>query len=165
MLNPLNIEYLYLSKLFDNSLIVFNKRQLFRFFVRFFFMTAALPNDSKPKLTPAWTVIFFFTSIHLVALLAFLPQFFSWKAVGMAFLLYVITGGIGITLGFHRCISHRSFNVPKWLEYIFVICGTLACQGAYLSGSAYTVCTTNFLTPPRIPTILIRVFGGVTSAG
>jgi hypothetical protein len=36
MLNPLNIEYLYLSKLFDNSLIVFSKRQLFRFFVRFF---------------------------------------------------------------------------------------------------------------------------------
>jgi fatty-acid desaturase len=92
-------------------------------------MTAALPNDSNPKLTPAWTVIFFFTAIHLVALLAFLPQFFSWQAVGVAFVLYVITGGVGITLGFHRCISHRSFTTPKWLEYVLVVCGTIACQG------------------------------------
>lgn len=96
-------------------------------------MTVALPNNnSDPKLTPSWIVIAYFSLIHLAALLAFLPQFFSWKAVGVAFLLYWITGGIGITLGFHRCISHRSFTAPKWLEYVFVLCGTLACQGGVL---------------------------------
>lgn len=81
------------------------------------------------KLSPSWSIIIYMTTIHLVALLAFLPQFFSWQAVGVGFALYCLTAGIGITLGFHRLVSHRSFEVPKWLEYILVFCGTLACQG------------------------------------
>lgn len=84
------------------------------------------------KLAPAWSVIIYMAAIHSVALLAFFPQFFSWKAVGVAFVLYWLTGGIGITLGFHRLVSHRSFEVPKWLEYILIFCGTLACQGGPL---------------------------------
>jgi stearoyl-CoA desaturase (delta-9 desaturase) len=95
-------------------------------------MTVALPNNSNNPLTPSWTVIIYFTLIHVVALLAVLPQFFSWSALGAALVLYWITGGIGITLGFHRLISHRSFTVPRWLEYILVFCGTLACQGGVL---------------------------------
>ncbi len=49
-------------------------------------------------------------NIHLVALLAFLPGNFSWGAVGVTLILYWITGGLGITLGFHRLVSHRSFR-------------------------------------------------------
>ena len=95
-------------------------------------MTVALPNNSNNPLTPSWSVIIYFTLIHMVALLAFLPQFFSGSAIAVALVLYWITGGIGITLGFHRLISHRSFTVPKILEYILVFCGTLACQGGVL---------------------------------
>jgi len=92
-------------------------------------MTAALPNNSNEKLPLDWGVILYLGIVHLFALLAFLPQFFSWQAIGVAFLLYWITGGLGITLGFHRLVSHRSFTVPKWIEYCLVFCGTLACQG------------------------------------
>jgi fatty-acid desaturase len=84
------------------------------------------------RLDPAWSVIIYIATIHLLAGLAFFPNNFSWKAVGIAFLLYWIVGGLGITLGFHRLVAHRSFEVPKWLEYFFVICGTLACQGGPL---------------------------------
>jgi len=38
--------------------------------------------------------------------------------------------GLGVTVGFHRLLAHRSFKVPKWLEYVLTICGTLALQGA-----------------------------------
>ena len=31
---------------------------------------------------------------------------------------------------FHRLASHRSLIVPKWLEYFFILCGTLAGQGS-----------------------------------
>lgn len=86
-------------------------------------------NDFKFKLILVWIVIFFFIFIYLVVLLVFLFQFFSWKVVGMVFLFYVIIGGIGIILGFYCCIFYCSFNVFKWLEYIFVICGILVCQG------------------------------------
>jgi stearoyl-CoA desaturase (delta-9 desaturase) len=88
-------------------------------------MTVATSN----KLSLDWVIILYMAIIHSVALLAVFPSNFSWGAVGVAFLLYWITGGLGITLGFHRLVTHRSFEVPKFLEYFFVLCGTLACEG------------------------------------
>ncbi len=84
---------------------------------------------TSDKLSLDWSVIIYMTSIHCVALLALFPTNFSWEAVEVACLLYWLTGGIGITLGFHRLVSHRSFETAKWLEYVLVFCGTLACQG------------------------------------
>lgn len=84
---------------------------------------------TSTKLRLDWTIILFMAAIHIVALLAFLPGNFSWTAVGLAVFLHWVTGGLGITLGFHRLVTHRSFEAPKWLEYFLVFCGTLACQG------------------------------------
>ena len=81
------------------------------------------------KLPLDWTVITYMATIHLGALLSLLPSNFSWEAVWLTFFLYWVTGALGITLGFHRMVSHCSFKTPKWLEYILVFCGTLACQG------------------------------------
>ncbi|MBF2025384.1 MAG: acyl-CoA desaturase [Oscillatoriales cyanobacterium C42_A2020_001] len=89
-------------------------------------MTVATSNN---KLNYDWAVILFMVFIHAVALLAFLPANFSWAAVGLAVFLHWVTGGLGITLGWHRMLSHRSFQVPKWLEYFLVFCGTLSMQG------------------------------------
>ena len=88
-------------------------------------MTIATPT----KLSLSWPVILFMAFIHLGALFALLPSNFSWAVVGVALLLHWITGGLGITLGFHRLVTHRSFQTPKWLEYFLVFCGSLACQG------------------------------------
>ena len=38
-------------------------------------------------------------------------------------------GCLGITLSYHRQLSHRSFTTPKWLEYALAYCGVLAIQG------------------------------------
>jgi hypothetical protein len=35
---------------------------------------------------------------------------------------------LGITLSFHRQLSHRSFQTPKWVEYALAYCGVLAVQ-------------------------------------
>ncbi|XP_042049410.1 palmitoyl-monogalactosyldiacylglycerol delta-7 desaturase, chloroplastic-like [Salvia splendens] len=66
-------------------------------------------------------------AMHLLCVLA--PSTFNWGALGVAVALYVITGLLGITLSFHRNLSHRSFKLPKWLEYFFAYCGSLALQG------------------------------------
>ncbi|MGB3519413.1 MAG: fatty acid desaturase [Elainellaceae cyanobacterium] len=79
---------------------------------------------------PRWDVITFTIALHLAALLAIFPANFSWSAVGVAVMLHALTIGLGISLGFHRLATHRSFKVPKWLEYFFILCGTLAGQGA-----------------------------------
>jgi stearoyl-CoA desaturase (delta-9 desaturase) len=66
--------------------------------------------------------------IHLGALGVFFPLFFSWSAVAVAVVFYVLTG-MGITLGYHRLLTHRSLVVPKAVEYAITIVGVLALQG------------------------------------
>src|ERR687884_261609 len=46
--------------------------------------------------------------------------------------LYFLTG-LGITVGFHRLLTHRSFQAPKPVEYAFATLGSLAVQGAVMS--------------------------------
>ncbi|KAI3774998.1 hypothetical protein L1987_49566 [Smallanthus sonchifolius] len=65
--------------------------------------------------------------MHLLCGLA--PFTFSWRALSVAIGLYVVTGLLGITLSFHRNLSHKSFKLPKWLEYTFAYCGVQALQG------------------------------------
>lgn len=84
---------------------------------------------TSTKLQINWVNTLFFAALHIGALFALLPSNFSWQAFGVGLLLYWITGGLGITLGFHRLVTHRSFQTPKWLEYLLVLFGTLACQG------------------------------------
>jgi stearoyl-CoA desaturase (delta-9 desaturase) len=43
--------------------------------------------------------------------------------------LHWFLGSIGICLGYHRLLSHRSFQVPKWLEYAIALVGAAALQG------------------------------------
>lgn len=67
-------------------------------------------------------------AMHLLSLFA--PFQFNWVAFGIAVALYVVTGLLGITLSFHRNLSHRSFKLPKLLEYLFAYCGAQALQGS-----------------------------------
>ena len=69
-------------------------------------------------------------TIHIMALVA-LP-FFSWANFTALMVLYFLTACIGITLGFHRMASHKSFKTPKWLERILMTFGGLAAQGGPL---------------------------------
>jgi len=83
---------------------------------------------TSTKLPIDWATTLFLAGVHIAALFALLPSNFSWAAVGLAIFLHWVTGGLGITLGWHRLLTHRSFQTPKWLEYLLVFCGTLACQ-------------------------------------
>src|SRR5579863_7881 len=67
--------------------------------------------------------------IHLCALAAFVPGLFSWSAVGAAAVLVYVTGGLGVTLGFHRLLTHRSLRLPKAIEHLLTVLGVLALQG------------------------------------
>lgn len=84
--------------------------------------------ESKSDLTLNWVSMTFFATFHALALLA--PWFFSWSALGLTVFLHWLFGSIGICLGYHRLLTHRSFQVPKWLEYIITTIGALALQGS-----------------------------------
>ena len=69
----------------------------------------------------------FLGAMHAGCLL--MPATFSWPMVGLFMTMYFISGCLGITLSYHRQLSHRSFTTPKWLEYTLAYCGVLAAQG------------------------------------
>jgi stearoyl-CoA desaturase (delta-9 desaturase) len=48
--------------------------------------------------------------------------------LAIAAVMYAATA-IGITVGFHRLLTHRSFQTSKALEYLFAILGSMAVQG------------------------------------
>jgi stearoyl-CoA desaturase (delta-9 desaturase) len=91
-------------------------------------MAAHSPTAEKPATRDYGTAIGL-AVIHIGALAALLPALFSWRAVGVMLLLFWVAGGLGITLGFHRLLTHRGFTVPRPVEYLLALFGTLAVQG------------------------------------
>lgn len=71
-----------------------------------------------------WYYVVGVAGIHLAALLALLPWFFSWTGVLLVPVGMYLFGTIGICVGFHRLLTHRSFSCPRWLERTFVLLGT-----------------------------------------
>jgi stearoyl-CoA desaturase (delta-9 desaturase) len=65
--------------------------------------------------------------LHLASVVALFR--FSWKALIVAVIFYYMTTGLGISMGYHRLHTHRSYKVPLWLEYFFALCGTLTLEG------------------------------------
>ena len=95
-------------------------------------MTTLTTDTSIPKTGGyvAWGPLTYIALIHLGALMAFYSGFFSWTAVLVCLLGHWVTGGLGITLTYHRLLTHRSFAVrPKWLEYVMTVIGMAASEG------------------------------------
>lgn len=57
---------------------------------------------------------------------------FDWVLFGI---LYIFTG-LGITVGYHRLISHRSFECHPWVKAVLLIAGGWALQNSALRWSA-----------------------------
>lgn len=58
--------------------------------------------------------------IHLLALTACIPAFWSWLNLGVL-VVCTLAFGQGINLGYHRILAHKSLVVPKWLEHFYVM--------------------------------------------
>jgi len=63
---------------------------------------------------------------HLAAIAAFFT--FSWQNLAVLLIGNWIVISLGIGLGYHRLLTHRSFRTPRWLEYAMTICGTMSVQ-------------------------------------
>ncbi len=78
-----------------------------------------------------WAVIFVMVLLHVGALAALFM--FSWKVFAAAVFLYWVSTGLGISMGYHRLHTHRSYKVPLWLEHFFAFCGALTLEGGPIS--------------------------------
>jgi stearoyl-CoA desaturase (Delta-9 desaturase) len=59
------------------------------------------------------------------------------RAVGATdlaiFAVFYLVSGFGVTLGFHRLLTHRSFQTHKAVEYLLAVLGSLSIQGPVIS--------------------------------
>lgn len=85
-----------------------------------------------------WTVVLFL-SIVVGALLA-IPTYayfydYSWLDWTLFGILY-LASGLGITVGYHRLMSHRSFDCPNWVKGALLIAGAWALQNSAIKWTA-----------------------------
>ena len=78
---------------------------------------AQAPGSWRVKWRYASPILF----IHLVAVLAFFPWFFSWTGVALAALGFYFIGTLGINICYHRLLTHRSFTCPRWFERLLIV--------------------------------------------
>jgi stearoyl-CoA desaturase (delta-9 desaturase) len=52
----------------------------------------------------------------------------GWSDIAVFVLMYLISG-YGVTVGFHRMLTHRSFQTHRATRYLFAILGSLSVQG------------------------------------
>jgi len=77
------------------------------------------------KLKPATLIAL--PVIHILALAA--PFTFTWPGLIAFVVMSFVTGCLGITLCYHRLLSHRSFKTHKIVKYFLMLCGTLSLEG------------------------------------
>ncbi|XP_050368455.1 palmitoyl-monogalactosyldiacylglycerol delta-7 desaturase, chloroplastic-like [Argentina anserina] len=68
-----------------------------------------------------------FVSIHILCLFA--PFYLSWTGFFLALVLGNTTA-MAVTLSYHRNLAHRSFRLPKFLEYFFAYIAVLSGHGS-----------------------------------
>ncbi|HYJ00191.1 MAG TPA: hypothetical protein VEX36_11040, partial [Thermoleophilaceae bacterium] len=70
--------------------------------------------------------------IPFVAVIAAIPllwnQLVGWTDLGIMVGVYLATA-FGITIGFHRLLTHRAFETYRPIKYLFAILGSMAVQG------------------------------------
>jgi stearoyl-CoA desaturase (delta-9 desaturase) len=79
-----------------------------------------------------WRLVGVIVGFHLLALLACVPWLFSWAGVALAVTADIVMGSLGINVGYHRLLTHRSFACPRWLERTLAVIGVCCRQGTPL---------------------------------
>jgi stearoyl-CoA desaturase (delta-9 desaturase) len=87
--------------------------------------TGVIDTSDSQKIN--WINTIAFGVFHVGAVAALFM--FSWPAFAVALFLFWMGGSLGISMGYHRLHTHRSYQVPLALEYFFAVCGTLTLEG------------------------------------
>jgi stearoyl-CoA desaturase (Delta-9 desaturase) len=67
----------------------------------------------------------------LVAIVLFWNRAVDAADLAILAVMYLVTA-VGVTVGFHRLLTHRAFQTYPWLERTFAIIGSLSVQGSVM---------------------------------
>lgn len=80
------------------------------------------PADALPWKT-RWEYVAVLSAVHLTCLLAFVPWLFTWSGLVLAVLGHFVFGLFGVTIGYHRLLTHRGFTCPLWFSHTLAVLG------------------------------------------
>jgi stearoyl-CoA desaturase (Delta-9 desaturase) len=90
------------------------------------------PLFEGPQSSGILIALWAFVVLPFVALIAAIPVawggWLTWTDVVIALVWYVVSG-LGITIGFHRYLTHGSFKAKRWLRVALAVAGSFAVQG------------------------------------
>jgi sn-2 palmitoyl-lipid 9-desaturase len=92
-------------------------------------------NGNSNQLRLDYFIIGWMLIVHLLAIAA-LP-YASWSNFYALLAFNFIANCLGITLGYHRLLTHRTFKVSVFWERFFATCGLLSLQGSPLEWVAH----------------------------
>jgi stearoyl-CoA desaturase (Delta-9 desaturase) len=96
----------------------------------------AVPVQAPERLpTPVWITNLLGVIIPFLGLVAAAALLwgwgFRWLELGLLLGMYVLTA-LGITVGFHRLFTHKSFETNRVVQLILAVLGSMAVQGPLL---------------------------------
>ena len=108
-------------------------------------MTNALLDQTSPQVrgakpltegaqpTGVMVALWAFVVIPFLALIAAVPVawggWLSWTDVAISVVCYLVSG-LGVTVGFHRYLTHGSFKATRWLRIVLTVAGSMAVEGS-----------------------------------
>ncbi len=103
------------------------------------------PSGTDPLQIPSgvcsikWGSAIFIVSLHLMVLsgatlacCGVIPSFFSWNSFTAMILGIVVFGWVGIGVCYHRLLTHRSFETPRWFERLLAMLAFCNLEGSSL---------------------------------
>ncbi len=81
-----------------------------------------------------WVVSGYLFAVHAGCLAA--PFFVTWQAVVTCLVLHWLTCSIGICLGYHRYLAHKSFKLTRPAEFAVLAAGAISGEGSPLTWAA-----------------------------
>jgi stearoyl-CoA desaturase (delta-9 desaturase) len=92
--------------------------------------------DPEPRGTGARILIAVSVGLPFLALLAAVPLAWNWGLgwhdIVIGGIFYVVSG-LGVTVGFHRYFTHRSFKAVRSVHIALAVAGSLAMEGPVLN--------------------------------
>ncbi len=68
----------------------------------------------------------------VLTLVRFWSHGIGWFDLALAIAMYVVTG-FGVTIGYHRLLTHGSFRPQRWLKIVLAVAGSMAFEGSAIS--------------------------------
>ena len=93
------------------------------------------PAPLAQKIAMTIAVVFPFAGVITAIVMLWQLGWMGWPYLAM-FLGGWILSGLGVTVGFHRLLTHRSFETYRWIRIIWMSLGALSIEGSPLTWCA-----------------------------